>query len=114
MHKKELLLLKITALISLIGLLVISLVYNIKTIDDPKTIISNQSDEYVEISGVVENIHNTPTVLIITLENMNNTKIIASIDSDYQINKGDFIKVSGKQKEFSNILQIEAENIQIS
>ena len=112
MNKKEILLLKISGLITLIGLLIIFVVYD-KPLISKQAITQNQN-ESASLSGTIRTLKETPTVIIITLENAPNITIIASRNPDLKLDPGKFIEVKGKLENSPEGLQLKAQTIRVS
>jgi aspartyl/asparaginyl-tRNA synthetase len=118
MIKQERTILKIAGIISLIGLIMLSIIVNKPSSKDTMPIITLQDIDkgaQVTILGKITAIKDTPTILIIEVQdNTGMIKVIANKKGiEKTIEKETIIKVQGTLKEYKGNKEIEATTITI-
>jgi aspartyl/asparaginyl-tRNA synthetase len=119
MLKQEKTLLKFSLVMSLLGLLIIIIISENMPKSSLKTPIEDVYDLPIEsevtVQGVVEYIKNTPTVVIMTLEDPSgNIKVVANAKYfENKLKRKSLVAVTGKIKEYKKEKEIQATSIKI-
>ena len=119
MLKQEKIFLKLSLIISLLGIVILILISNKISPETAETTIdqlkSLELNSEVSIAGEIISVIDTPTILIINIKDPSGSiKVIADKKSlDKTLNKGAIIEIQGELKKYNEELEVEANKITI-
>ena len=107
---------KISLALSIIGILILLFLTEINseeliTIEEA---LNSSVDTKVKIRGEITSLAETPGILLLSLkENLSEIKAIAFKEEEINLNKKDYVEVTGIIKEYKNEKEIEVESISL-